>query len=53
MMSPSNDCDNDDKSSDVLISKLRNEIEYLSSRVLDYEEEKEELSAKIEVLQVS
>jgi len=51
MMSPSNDSDNDDKSSDVLVSKLRDEIEYLSSRVLDYEEEKDELAAKVEVLQ--
>ena len=51
-MSPSNDSDNDDKSSDVLVSKLRDEIEYLSSRVLDYEEEKDELAAKVEVLQV-
>merc|ERR1712013_59010 len=51
MMSPSNVSDNDDKSSDVLVSKLRDEIEYLSSRVLDYEEEKDELAAKVEVLQ--
>ena len=52
-MSPSNESDNDDKSSDVLVSKLRDEIEYLSSRVLDYEEEKDELAAKVEVLQVN